>query len=79
MICKDILARLSDYIEQDIDPKICDHIDHHLESCPPCQAFIKRFRKTVELLHLRNKKNLKKNKKALALSKGSQSKLKHRN
>ena len=55
MVCKDLLAKLSDYIDQDIDPHFCERIDKHIEDCPPCKAFINTFRKTVDLLHARKK------------------------
>jgi hypothetical protein len=54
MICKKIFLKLSEYIDRDIDPKICDKIDQHIANCKPCQAFINTFRKTVNLLRLRH-------------------------
>ena len=55
MACKDLLSKLSDYIDHDIDPVICEKIDKHIDDCPPCKAFINTFCKTVELLHKRKK------------------------
>lgn len=54
MICKSIFNKLSEYIDRDIDPKICKKIDQHIANCKPCQAFINTFRKTVNLLHSRH-------------------------
>ena len=51
MLCKSILSKLSDYIDRDLDPGICDKIDKHIAECKPCQAFIRTFKKTVKLLH----------------------------
>jgi len=45
-----MLDRLSDYIDRDLDPELCRHIDSHMKGCKPCVAFIKTLRKTVGVL-----------------------------
>jgi hypothetical protein len=49
MECKRLLEELSNYINHDIDPSICDEIDKHIDNCSPCQVFIDTLRQTVEL------------------------------
>ncbi|HEU4401639.1 MAG TPA: zf-HC2 domain-containing protein [Candidatus Polarisedimenticolia bacterium] len=48
--CRDLFARLSDYLDGDLDSGVCAEIDGHLEDCPPCQAFLESLRRTVALL-----------------------------
>jgi hypothetical protein len=50
MKCREMLKHLSDYIDRDLDPSICRHIDSHMKGCKPCVAFIKTLRKTVGVL-----------------------------
>jgi predicted anti-sigma-YlaC factor YlaD len=52
--CKQILSKLSDYLDHDLEPALCEYIDQHLEHCPECKAFINTFRKTVELIKKRH-------------------------
>jgi RNA polymerase sigma-70 factor (ECF subfamily) len=48
MKCKDLFARLSDYLDGEISDVYCDRIEQHLESCAPCQVFLESLRQTVE-------------------------------
>lgn len=49
MNCQDILEKICDYIDKDLDPAICKDIEDHIEDCEPCVAFINTIKKTVEL------------------------------
>jgi len=49
MECKKLLEELSNYIDHDIDPEICDSIEKHLYHCSPCQTFIETLKETVKL------------------------------
>ena len=50
MRCREIFARLSEYLDRDLDPALCEHIEEHLDGCPPCLAFLASLRATVALL-----------------------------
>lgn len=50
MRCRELLKHLSDYIDGDLDPSSCRHIDAHMKGCRPCIAFIKTLRKTKAVL-----------------------------
>lgn len=50
MKCRQMLKHLSDYLDRDLDPALCRHIDSHMKGCKPCVAFIKTLRKTVGVL-----------------------------
>ena len=47
--CREIFALLSDYLNLDLPPEACRHIETHLAGCPPCIEFVESLRKTVEL------------------------------
>ena len=44
-----MFARLSEYLDEELDPEICTGIEDHMEDCPPCQAFLESLRRTVNL------------------------------
>lgn len=47
--CKEVFAKLSDYIDGDLDPELCRCLDEHMQDCEPCVAFIQTLRQTVQL------------------------------
>ncbi len=49
MECRKLLSELSNYIDHDIDPAICEQIEKHIDGCSPCQVFIETLRDTVRI------------------------------
>lgn len=49
VICKDIFLALSDYLDGELDPKFCSVLEEHMRDCPPCIAFLKSLKKTIEV------------------------------
>jgi len=49
--CRELFARLSEYLDGELDPGICDETDRHLENCSPCQEFLESLRRTVAILN----------------------------
>lgn len=47
--CKQIFAMLSEYLDRELPADLCETIDGHISSCPPCVEFVKSLEKTVEL------------------------------
>lgn len=47
--CREILERLSEYIDAELDPSLCDEIESHMRGCNPCVAFMNTLKKTVVL------------------------------
>ncbi|MCS6806910.1 MAG: sigma-70 family RNA polymerase sigma factor [Acidobacteriota bacterium] len=47
--CRDILQKLSEYLDGQLRPKLCQRIERHLQDCAPCVAFVNTLRKTIEL------------------------------
>ena len=48
--CKALFAKLSDYLDGEIDAADCAHVDDHLADCPPCRDFLESLRRTVRLV-----------------------------
>ncbi len=48
--CRDLAARLSEYLDHEIEPGACAEIEGHLEDCPPCRDFLESLRRTVGLV-----------------------------
>lgn len=38
MKCEDLLKAISDYIDGEIDPSICEELEKHLRDCDPWQG-----------------------------------------
>lgn len=55
LTCREILERLSEYIDEDLDPSICDEIEKHMDGCSPCIAFLNTLKKTVRLYNTAGK------------------------
>jgi len=55
LTCREILERLSDYIDEELDPSICDEIEKHMDGCNPCVAFLNTLKKTVRLYNTAGK------------------------
>lgn len=49
MKCEEMLRMLNDYVDEDIDPAICDQFQEHLDDCNPCQVVVDTIKKTIKL------------------------------
>jgi len=49
--CKQMFAELSEYLDDELNPALCEQLEAHLDDCEPCQAFVSNLESTVE--HLR--------------------------
>jgi hypothetical protein len=47
--CKEIFALLSEYIDAELPPELCDSVASHIEGCNPCIEFLQSLQKTAEL------------------------------
>ena len=47
--CREMFARLSEYLDGELDAEICSRIEAHMGDCPPCEAFLESLRRTVNL------------------------------
>ena len=49
--CRAIFERLSEYLDEELDPAVCAAVDEHMDGCAPCRAFLESLRQTVVALH----------------------------
>ena len=47
--CREVFARLSEYLDHELPDGTCDEIRAHIESCPPCVEFIEGVKQAIEL------------------------------
>lgn len=45
--CRQIFAALSDFLDQTLDPGMCEELEKHLERCQPCEAFLEDLEQTI--------------------------------
>ncbi len=48
--CRELFARLSEYLDGELDEAFCSEVEAHLEDCPSCRDFLESLRRTVGLL-----------------------------
>jgi RNA polymerase sigma-70 factor (ECF subfamily) len=49
MTCREMLERLSEYLDQELGEELRTAFRAHLAGCEPCEAFCRSLRRTVEL------------------------------
>jgi anti-sigma factor (TIGR02949 family) len=49
--CREVFARLSDYLDQELPEGDCKRLRQHIEGCAPCVEFIESLKKTIALCH----------------------------
>jgi anti-sigma factor RsiW len=49
LTCRDLFARLSEYLDGEMPPAVCEELRRHLAGCERCEAFLDSLRFTVEL------------------------------
>jgi anti-sigma factor (TIGR02949 family) len=47
--CHDLMETLSDYVDGDLSPVLCEELERHLRECPNCRIVVNTLRKTIEL------------------------------
>lgn len=49
MNCRELLGALSDYIDGELEERLCAEIEAHMRDCPDCQVMVDTLHKTVVL------------------------------
>lgn len=49
MTCREAIAVLADYLEATLDAETGRRLDHHLEGCDACVAYLRTYRRTRDL------------------------------
>ncbi len=47
--CKEVFELLSEYLDAELSPELCDLLRSHIENCHPCVEFLRSLEKTIEL------------------------------
>jgi anti-sigma factor RsiW len=48
-MCKDVVENIIGYIEAELDDKTLEELEKHLDECPECQAFVRTYKKMLEI------------------------------
>lgn len=49
MKCREMLGSLSDYIDGELEARLCAEIEAHMRECPDCRVMVDTLHKTVVL------------------------------
>ncbi len=47
--CQQVFARLSEYLDGELPPDLCEQMEDHINGCAPCVEFVESLKKTIEL------------------------------
>ena len=50
MNCKTFIALLTEYLEMTVSPEELAALEEHLAECPPCQAYLRTYRRTRDVV-----------------------------
>jgi anti-sigma factor RsiW len=49
MNCRELAELLLDYVQGELEPDVCSHIQRHLSQCSPCVTYLETYRITIQL------------------------------
>ena len=49
MTCKELVERLYDFIQGELEEELCRHLEQHLTQCSHCVAYVKTYQITIHL------------------------------
>ncbi len=49
MRCRQVIDKISDYLDGELDPELVRELERHLEHCEDCRVVVDTTRKTVEV------------------------------
>jgi anti-sigma factor (TIGR02949 family) len=49
MRCRQVIDKISEYIDGELDPELVRELERHLEHCEDCRIVVDTTRKTVEI------------------------------
>lgn len=47
--CRELAELLLDFVAGELTPQMQEHIEQHLEWCPPCVTYVETYRMTIRL------------------------------
>ena len=54
MRCRQVVDKISEYIDGELDPELVRELERHLQHCEDCRVVVDTTRKTVEVFAIRN-------------------------
>ncbi len=48
-MCKDVVENIMDYVDQELDYETLVALEKHADECPECMAFVKTYKRMLEL------------------------------
>jgi len=49
--CNGLAATISEYIDGELTPELCDELERHMSECENCTIVVNTMRKTIDLYH----------------------------
>lgn len=49
--CREVFERLSEYLDGELTPADCAHIEEHIRDCAPCVAFLDSLKGCIRASH----------------------------
>lgn len=49
MDCHELVRIINQYVDEEIDPSVCEQFEAHMADCHPCQVVVDSLRKTIKL------------------------------
>jgi anti-sigma factor RsiW len=49
VMCKDVVENIMGYIDAELDDRTLEELEKHLDECPECKAFVRTYKKMLEL------------------------------
>jgi anti-sigma factor (TIGR02949 family) len=49
--CEQLLGSLSEYIDGELTPELCQEIEKHLAGCDNCRVVLNTTKRTIDLVH----------------------------
>jgi anti-sigma factor RsiW len=46
--CLEVFERLSEYLDGELSPQDCDHIQEHIRDCEPCVDFVESLKTSIQ-------------------------------
>jgi anti-sigma factor RsiW len=47
--CRDLVAKLHDYLDHDLPDEVYARFEHHVSTCPRCGAHVETYRATIRI------------------------------
>jgi len=51
MRCRQVIDKISEYIDGELDPELVRELERHLEHCEDCRIVVDTMHKTVEIFY----------------------------